>query len=392
MKILKFTDFTINESTDDFWINLPQSIKDLHQTFTKKGKKLYVVGGAIRDFLKGDIPKDFDLTTNALPDEVLSMVQNKYKTNIQGKAYGTIVVYSDDQPDGIEITTFRQDITKGRNPQVKLGATIEDDVKRRDITFNSLFYDLDTKEIVDFTGGKKDLEKNLIKMVGEPSQRFQEDSLRILRAFRFASRYQSDIDEKTKEAILNDNRLVTIDPESGEEKRISSERIWNEFTKAYNQSKDFNFFLNLLSEYNMWEEMFPNSNINTNLIQSKNLIIILANLFSKEDTFTLEKKLVQDYKIETEIAKQIVFLIKLKDFDVNLVYDYFKEKLQSKTTDETILEFGQIFNNMNIIKFSDYLPIVNIDDLIKKGFKKGDLGKEIRRIETNNFISSQYTS
>ena len=392
MKILKFTDFTINESTDDFWINLPQSIKDLHQTFSKKGKKLYVVGGAIRDFLKGDIPKDFDLTTNALPDEVLSMVQNKYKTNIQGKAYGTIVVYSDDQPDGIEITTFRQDITKGRNPQVKLGATIEDDVKRRDITFNSLFYDLDTKEIVDFTGGKKDLEKNLIKMVGEPSQRFQEDSLRILRAFRFASRYQSDIDEKTKEAILNDNRLVTIDPESGEEKRISSERIWNEFTKAYNQSKDFNFFLNLLSEYNMWEEMFPNSNINTNLIQSKNLIIILANLFSKEDTFTLEKKLVQDYKIETEIAKQIVFLIKLKDFDVNLVYDYFKEKLQSKTTDETILEFGQIFNNMNIIKFSDYLPIVNIDDLIKKGFKKGDLGKEIRRIETNNFISSQYTS
>jgi tRNA nucleotidyltransferase/poly(A) polymerase len=392
MRILKFLDFTINESTDDFWINLPQSIKDLNQIFSKKGKKLYVVGGAVRDFLKGDIPKDFDLTTNALPDEVLSMVENKYKTNIQGKSYGTIVVYTNDQLDGIEITTFRQDITKGRNPQVKLGATIEDDVKRRDITFNSLFYDLDTREIVDFTGGKKDLEKNLIKMVGEPSERFKEDSLRILRAFRFASRYQSDIDQKTKQAILNDNRLVTIDPQSNEEKRISSERIWSEFTKAYKQSKDFNFFLNLLTEYNMWGEIFPNSNINKNLIQSKNLVIILTNLFSKEDTFTLEKKLIQDYKIETEIAKQIVFLIKLKDFDINLVYDYFKEKLQSKTKDETILEFGQIFNNKNIIKFSDYLPIVNIDDLIKKGFKKGDLGREIRRIETNNFISSQLTS
>ena len=392
MRILKFLDFTINESTDDFWINLPQSIKDLNQIFSKKGKKLYVVGGAVRDFLKGDIPKDFDLTTNALPDEVLSMVENKYKTNIQGKSYGTIVVYTNDQLDGIEITTFRQDITKGRNPQVKLGATIEDDVKRRDITFNSLFYDLDTREIVDFTGGKKDLEKNLIKMVGEPSERFKEDSLRILRAFRFASRYLSDIDQKTKQAILNDNRLVTIDPQSNEEKRISSERIWSEFTKAYKQSKDFNFFLNLLTEYDMWEEIFPNSNINKNLIQSKNLIIILTNLFSKEDTFTLEKKLIQDYKIETEIAKQIVFLIKLKDFDINLVYDYFKEKLQSKTKDETILEFGQIFNNENIIKFSDYLPIVNIDDLIKKGFKKGDLGREIRRIETNNFISSQLTS
>jgi tRNA nucleotidyltransferase/poly(A) polymerase len=380
----------VYESTSSLWDIIPQSIKDIHLLFQKNDKKLYIVGGAIRDFLKNETPKDFDLTTNALPDEVLSILNDKFKTNLQGKSYGTIVVYTKDQPDGIEITTFRQDITKGRNPEVKLGVTIEDDVKRRDITFNALFYDLDTKEIVDLTGGKEDLDKNIVKMVGDPIQRFEEDTLRILRAFRFASRYQSDIDEKTKEAILNDNRLVTIDPESGEEKRISSERIWSEFTKAYNQSKDFNFFLNLLSEYNMWEEMFPNSNINTNLIQSKNLIIILSNLFSKEDTFTLEKKLVQDYKIETEIAKQIVFLIKLKDFDVNLVYDYFKEKLQSKTTNETILEFGQILNNKNIIKFSDYSPIVNIDELISKGFKKADLGKEIRRIETNNFISSQY--
>jgi tRNA nucleotidyltransferase/poly(A) polymerase len=224
MKILNFKSFLIKESKSELWDIIPESIKDIHKIFQENGKKIYIVGGAVRDFLKGDTPKDFDLTTNALPDEVLSYLESKYKTNIQGKSYGTIVVYPKDQPDGVEITTFRQDITKGRNPQVKLGATIEDDVKRRDITFNALFYDLDTKEIVDLTGGEKDLKNNLVKMVGDPIERFDEDSLRILRIFRFSSRYQSDLDESTKDAIKKRNKLTTIDTDTGEIKRISQER------------------------------------------------------------------------------------------------------------------------------------------------------------------------
>ncbi len=382
----------VYESTSSLWDIIPQSIKDIHLLFQKNDKKLYIVGGAIRDFLKNETPKDFDLTTNALPDEVLSILNDKFKTNLQGKAYGTIVVFTKDQPDGIEITTFRQDITKGRNPEVKLGVTIEDDVKRRDITFNALFYDLDTKEIVDLTGGKEDLEKNIVKMVGDPSQRFEEDTLRILRAFRFAARYGSDIDPLTKEAIKKNNKLLTLDPETNTIKRISQERIWDEFTKSFKQSKDFTHYLNLLTEYDMFSQMFPESIINTNQIKSDNLTIILSNLFINEDPFTLEKKLVQNYKIPIELSKKITLLVDISNFDVNLVYDYFKSKIQSKTTNETILEWGEILDNENIIKFSDYSPVVNIDDLIKKGFKKGDLGKEIRRIETNNFISSQYTS
>jgi tRNA nucleotidyltransferase/poly(A) polymerase len=298
MKILNFKSFLIKESKSELWDIIPESIKDIHKIFQENGKKIYIVGGAVRDFLKGDTPKDFDLTTNALPDEVLSYLESKYRTNIQGKSYGTIVVYPKDQPDGVEITTFRQDISKGRNPQVKLGVTIEDDVKRRDITFNALFYDLDTKEIVDLTGGEKDLENNLVKMVGDPIERFDEDSLRILRTFRFASRYQSDLDESTKDAIKKRNKLTTIDIDTGEIKRISQERIWDEFTKAFKQSKDFTFYLNLLTEYNMWEEMFPNSIINTDFTQSENLIVILGKLFIDEDPFTLETKLVQQYKAE----------------------------------------------------------------------------------------------
>jgi len=386
MKILKFDSFLIKESKSELWDIIPDSIKDIHKIFQEKGKKIYIVGGAIRDYLKGDTPKDFDLTTNALPDEVLSYLESKYKTNIQGKSFGTIVVYPKDQPDGVEITTFRQDITKGRNPQVKLGVTIEDDVKRRDITFNALFYDLDSKEIVDLTGGKNDLENNLVKMVGDPIERFDEDSLRILRTFRFASRYQSDLDKSTKEAIKKRNKLTTIDVDTGENKRISQERIWDEFTKAFKQSKDFNFYLNLLTQYNMWKEIFPNSIINTDLTQSKNFIVILANLFIGEDPLKLEKKLTQQYKIPIEVSKKVKFLVYISNFDINLVYDYYKEKISSNITNDSIYEFGEILKNSNILKFVNYIPKVNIEKLIKSGLKKGDLGREIRRIEKENFI------
>ena len=115
---------------NDMWSIIPQSVKELHELFKSKGKKLYVVGGAVRDFLNSDKPKDFDLCTDALPDEVLEILGSKYRTNLQGKAFGVVVVFTEDEPSGMEIATFREDISKGRNPEVKLGVTIEDDVKR----------------------------------------------------------------------------------------------------------------------------------------------------------------------------------------------------------------------------------------------------------------------
>jgi tRNA nucleotidyltransferase/poly(A) polymerase len=148
MKIKKYQQFLESQSSD-MWNIIPQSVKELQLLFKSKGKKLYVVGGAVRDFLTGDKPKDFDLATDALPDEVLEIIGKDYKTNLQGKAFGVVVVFTDDQPEGMEIATFREDVSKGRNPEVKLGVTIEDDVKRRDLTYNALFYDLDNKEIAD---------------------------------------------------------------------------------------------------------------------------------------------------------------------------------------------------------------------------------------------------
>jgi tRNA nucleotidyltransferase/poly(A) polymerase len=388
MKIKKYQQFLESQSSD-MWNIIPQSVKDLQLLFKSKGKKLYIVGGAVRDFLTGDKAKDFDLATDALPDEVLEIIGKDYRTNLQGKAFGVVVVYTDDEPEGMEIATFREDVSKGRNPEVKLGVTIEDDVKRRDLTYNALFYDLDTKEIVDLTGGREHLEKGITQMVGDPIERFDEDSLRILRAFRFASRYGHPLHKDTEKAIEKRKQLENIDPETGEMKRISQERVWEEMKKAWKQARDYRNYLNFFTKFDMWSEVFPEANINTSLVDSKDFAIVIANLFKNESLDGLEKKLVQDYKIESELATKVVFLISILQFNVEDVFDIYKKRQQCGISDSTILEWIKVqgISNDNLVKFVDYKPSISAQELMSKGFKGKELGDEIKRLEVEKFKS-----
>ena len=390
MKLKRYTQFL--ESKSDMWDIIPQSVKELHKLFQGKGKKLYLVGGSVRDFLTGDKPKDFDLATDALPDEVLEIVGKKFRTNLQGKAFGVVVVFTDEVPEGMEIATFREDVSKGRNPEVKLGVTIEDDVKRRDLTYNSLFYDLDTRQIVDLVGGKEDLQSGITRMVGDPIERFDEDSLRILRAFRFASRYEHPLHKDTESAIEKRKQLQNIDPETGEMKRISQERVWEEMKKAWKQARDYKYYLNFFTKFDMWDEVFPGANINTNLVHSKDFIVVIANLFKNESTlfnisFALENKLVQEYKIEIELATKVVFLLTLLSFKVEDVFDIYKKKQQCAITDQTILEWLKVqsIDTDTLIKFVEYRPSVSAQELMSQGFKGKDLGDEIKRLEVEKF-------
>ena len=366
---------------------IPQSVKDLHKLFKASGKKLYLVGGAVRDFLTGDKPKDFDLATDALPDEVLGIIDDKYRTNLQGKAFGVVVVFTKDQPEGMEIATFREDVSKGRNPEVKLGATIEQDVKRRDISFNGLFFDLDTNEIVDLVGGQQDLKDGITRMIGDPTERFEEDSLRILRAFRFASRYGHPLHKDTEVAIEKRNQLENIDPESGEMKRISQERVWEEMKKAWKQAKDYNNYLAFFTKFHMWEQVFPDVEINTDLVNSKDFVVVFTNLFKNADTNRLETKLVQQFRIEQENEKKIVFLLDLSKMNVEDVLDISRKRQNCAITDATILEWLRVSNNQNdmLVKFVDYKPTTSSQELMSQGFKGKDLGIEIKRLETEKF-------
>ena len=366
---------------------IPQSVKDLHKLFKASGKKLYLVGGAVRDFLTGDKPKDFDLATDALPDEVLGIISDKYRTNLQGKAFGVVVVYTKDQPEGMEIATFREDTSKGRNPEVKLGVTIDQDVKRRDISFNGLFFDLDTNEIVDLVGGQQDLKDGVTRMIGDPTERFEEDSLRILRSFRFSSRYGHPLHKDTEAAIAKRNQLENIDPESGEMKRISQERVIEEMKKAWKQAKDYNNYLSFFTKFDMWDQVFPGVEINTDLVDSKDFVVVFANLFKNADTNRLETKLVQDFRIEIENAKKIVFLLDLSKMNVEDVLDIFRKRQQCAITDATILEWLRVSDNQNdmLIKFVGYKPTVSSQELMEQGFKGKELGEEIKRLEIEKF-------
>jgi len=384
MKLKRYTQFL--ESKSDMWDIIPDSVKELHKLFQGKGKKLYLVGGSVRDFLTGDKPKDFDLATDALPDEVLEIVDGKYRTNLQGRAFGVVVVFTDEVPEGMEIATFREDVSKGRNPEVKLGVTIEDDVKRRDLTYNSLFYDLDTRQIVDLVGGKEDLQSGITRMVGDPIERFDEDSLRILRAFRFASRYEHPLHHDTEKAIEKRKQLQNIDTETGEMKRISQERVWEEMKKAFKQARDYKYYLNFFTKFDMWNEVFPGANINTNLVDSKDFIVVIANLFKNESLSGLERKLVQEYKIEHETATKVVFLVSLLSFKVEDVLDFFRKKVSSGISDSTILEWLSNGNETPmLINFIHYKPTVSSQDLMEQGFKGNKLGIEIKRLEVEKF-------
>ena len=387
MKLKRYTQFL--ESKSDMWDIIPDSVKELHKLFQDKGRKLYLVGGSVRDFLTGDKPKDFDLATDALPDEVLDIVDGKFRTNLQGRAFGVVVVFTDEVPEGMEIATFRQDLSKGRNPEVKLGVTIEQDVLRRDLTYNSLFYDLDKRQIIDLVGGKEDLQSGITRMVGDPIERFDEDSLRILRAFRFASRYEHPLHKDTESAIQKRKQLQNIDPETGEMKRISQERVWEEMKKAFKQARDYKYYLNFFTKFHMWDEVFPGSDINTELIDSKDFIVVVANLFKNESTLGLADKLAQEYKIELETATKVTFLISLLDFKVEDVFDIYKKRQQCAITDQTILEWLKVqsIDTNELIKFVEYRPSVSAQELMSQGFKGKDLGDEIKRLEVEKFKS-----
>lgn len=386
MKIKRYKQFLELKNSNDMWNIIPDSVKELHNLFKKFDKKLYLVGGSVRDFLTGDKPKDFDLATNATPDEVLNILQDKYRTNLQGRAFGVVVVYTKDQPMGMEIATFRSDVYDGklgqtRNPDVKF-STIDEDVLRRDLSINGLFYDIDKKEIIDLVGGVNDIENKIIRMIGEPELRIQEDPLRILRVTRFAFRYGFNIHEDTKNAILKNKKSLSI---------ISKERIWEEIKKAFSYvkvDKNFKNYLNLFTELDLWKEVFPNSNINTNMINSNNLVVIIANLFKNESTLGLERKLVQEYKIEMDIANKVVFLISLYNFKNEDVFDFYRKKVQCAISDSTISEWIEVQNIDNsLIKFVDYRPSVSSKELMDKGFTGAKLGQEIKRLEAEKFIS-----
>ena len=174
----------------------PPFVEKLMSRLSAAGFEVYVVGGAVRDHLMGFVPHDYDLTTSALPEDVIALFSDM-RTVPTGIKHGTVSVISDSH--AVEITTFRLDggYSDGRHPdKVSFSKNIADDLARRDLTVNALAWSPSTG-VVDLFGGKSDIENRIVRAVGDPHLRFTEDALRILRAFRFAARLDFSIENET---------------------------------------------------------------------------------------------------------------------------------------------------------------------------------------------------
>lgn len=376
---------SLNESESGFQI--PNSIWDLNKIFNDNNHKLYVVGGAVRDFITGDKPKDFDLCTDAIPEKVISMLKSNYRVQLQGEAFGVVVVFTEDDPEGMEIATFREDVSKGRNPEVKIGGvTIEQDVNRRDLSINSLFFDLETKEIVDLVGGQEDLKNRIIRMNGDPMERIEEDPLRILRTFRFATRYGSVLDQKTSDAIHRFNDISSV----------SMERVWDsrngEFIKSFKQAKDFQQYLDFLTDFGIMEQILPGLKVNSKITNQDSLVLVLSQMLSDNNSENDIKKVLNKCSVPTILVNQILFLKGLLSFNSNNVLKVFKSKIRFSVDNDTIEKWLKIKNvkDIDTLKFINFSPSITakfvMDEFSLDPKKDGPMiGKKMNELEVELF-------
>jgi poly(A) polymerase len=201
-------------------VNARELANSICDTLNRQGYQALLVGGCVRDLLLGREPADYDLSTDATPDRVMQLFPESIAVGAQ---FGVVLVPRDGVK--VEVATFRSDIgySDGRHPDhVVFSATPQEDVQRRDFTINGLLMRHATGEVLDYVGGREDLAAGMIRAIGEPDRRFTEDKLRMLRAVRFAARFDSAIEPETFRAIRRHVREIH---------QVSAERIREELTK-----------------------------------------------------------------------------------------------------------------------------------------------------------------
>ncbi len=205
--------------------SIPKEVSYVTDELEKAGFEAFIVGGCVRDLLLKKTPKDWDITTNAKPEQIIAIFPKTFYEN----TFGTVGVVNEETTEEslkvIEVTPYRieGEYSDNRHPDnVIFSQKIEDDLRRRDFTINSLAYSASKKKVINLFDGIKDIQDKLIRTVGDSESRFKEDGLRILRAVRFSAELDFEIDSDTEKSILENSNLL---------ENISKERIRDEFTK-----------------------------------------------------------------------------------------------------------------------------------------------------------------
>ena len=233
--------------------------KSIVEILGQRGFQVYLVGGCVRDLLLKREPKDYDVATDATPQQVMKIFPDTYAVGVQ---FGVVLVPVPDGATGqnaigetlesasVEVATFRSDIgySDGRHPdEVRFSCDPEQDVLRRDFTINGMLLDPVSGEVLDFVGGRRDLEAGIIRTIGDPEHRFQEDKLRMLRAVRFAARFEYEIEPATFAGIQRRAEEIGV---------VSRERVRDELTRMLTEGHARRAF-QLLDEGRLLQFVLP---------------------------------------------------------------------------------------------------------------------------------------
>jgi len=352
---------------------LDETVSEIINIIKKNNEEAYVVGGCIRDMLMGKIPKDWDITTSALPSQTMDFFnETSFKTIDLSKKHGTIVLSRDSR--SYEVTTFRTEeaYKDHRHPdEVNFVKDLEKDLHRRDFTMNALAY-CESRGLVDLFNGQADISNGIVKCVGKPNKRFNEDALRILRGIRFSSQLNFQIEEKTFEAMKSKIHLI---------KFISMERIQNEFNKIILSDQPSKGILKLrdvgglnliipeLKKTYNFNQHNPNHHLDVfqhslEVLENtpKKLSLRLAAIFhdiGKPDTFFKDDSGVGHFydheKKSLEIAENILRRMKYSNEIIGKTL---------KIIDEHMTVYGDEFSDKAVKRLIKRIEPINIDQLV----------------------------
>lgn len=359
-------------------VKVPDYIQLAIKMLNNSGHKAYIVGGCVRDAILNKEPNDWDICTSAHPEKTCEIF-NDFNLITSGMKHGTVCVIIDHNP--VEITTFRidGDYKDNRRPEsVTFSPCIEEDLKRRDFTINAMAYSY-TEGIIDLNGGVCDLERKIIRCVGNPETRFKEDALRIMRALRFAGQLGFEIHENTKQAILKQKDLL---------KNISSERITDEFVKLVMSDGYFK----ILSEFeNVIKVFLPTFSSPKAVEIEPDLTLRLSYILSannKENMFgmlKLSKSITSDIKTinsnlnykTPETKNEIKYM--LGKFTPEIAIHILKLKaLYNENTYNAINFAKDVINNSECYCTSQLN--INGNDLIQLGYKGAEIGNILNKL------------
>lgn len=344
-------------------IDMPIDVKDIINDIYINGYEAYIVGGCVRDSIVGIKPNDYDITTNAKPEDTIRIFKN-YRVIETGIKHGTITLIKN--KNEYEITTYRIDGTynDNRRPEsVEFTSDIVQDLKRRDFTINSIAYNHKVG-IVDAFNGIEDINKKVIRTVGDADERFKEDGLRIIRAVRFSSKLNFEIDNKTLESIYKNIKLI---------KNISSERIQEELNKIL--LSDYPEKIYILYDANLFD-IFKIKNVKMNkndlikLKSSKNDLVIRLSIFIYIlGDINESKKILDLLRYSNKIKSQCITI--LDNLDNKIIDDKIAIKIYLKEIGHESLNYLLYVKKVLDIEFEK-----KYYDKINNLIKEIDLNKE----------------